>query len=766
MLRRRSRLKSALLAAATFTGAALAAGRAPAAEAPAPTVEVGELVVQAQKTRERITDVPINVTSVSRADLRAARATNAEDLAALVPNVDVKENIPGAQSIITVRGVGLDDFSSTNNSTVGVYVDDVYLASFAAMDFRFYDLDHIEVLKGPQGTLYGRNSTAGAINIFSARPSTKGVEGELSAGYGNFQAFDVDGYVNIPLSDTFALRVSGKTEQQERGYWFSRVLDRDLGRQDVFLGRVQALWTPNDRTSVLVKLEGERNRSEIGVGKFFGTVKAPGYTGSCPNFAAPINCTDFHNYTDTTPDPFQGDWNHLTPYDVDQWGATLHIDHDLGWAKLSSITGYIDFSRRFYVDADAAPTQQAEFDQNDKVRQFSQEVRLAGQARRLEWMVGGYYSWDKVHSFTPGVVSINFSPLPDPNSFFVTSDVFIHSDQRTTSGAAFGRLKYALTDQLSIEGGLRYTDEDRSYVGGTEDVTHKPGLSLCTFLTACMTTPADLSFIDASISDRNWSWRGALDWKPGPDTLVNVSISQGHKSGGFFNGITTSNFALAPYRPEQLTDYELGFNTLALGRRLRIESSLFYYDYKDLQAQTFTNVGAISLIKLGNIAKATIYGADLDATWRPLTGLTLRAGLGLLHTRLGSFPTAGPNGPFTVPAGNRLPDAPEVSFNALARYEWPVAAGWLASVQFAPHYSGAVFKEALNTPYLSARAYWIFDARAALATADHAWEVAIWGRNLSDTQYVTQATDDGIGLGYRIFSAPRTYGFAVTRHFD
>jgi iron complex outermembrane recepter protein len=179
------------------------------------------------------------------------------------------------------------------------------------------------------------------------------------------------------------------------------VLDRDLGRQNIFLGRAQALWQATPDITVLLKFEGEHNRSEIGVGKSFGTVSTT--AASCPDFDNPGHCINLHGYVDTTKDVFQGDWNHLAPYHVDQWGTTLHIDDDLGWATLSSITGYINFKREFYTDADAAPTTDAEFDQNDAVLQISQELRLAGTTQGgVEWLAGAYYSRDRVHSYTPG----------------------------------------------------------------------------------------------------------------------------------------------------------------------------------------------------------------------------------------------------------------------------------------------------------------------------------------------------------------------------
>ena len=699
-------------------------------------------VVTAEKREENILNVGINITSLSADELRTSRITTATDLATQIPNVDVKTNVPGAQQIITVRGVGLDDFSSTNNSSVGVYVDDVFLASFAEMDFNMYDLARVEVLKGPQGTLYGRNSTAGAINIISARPSLDGFAANVSAGYGNYGTFETDGMLNLPVTDTLAVRVAGKIVHQSDGYWFSRVLDRDLGRQSIFLGRAQALWQPTSDLTVLFKLEGEHNRSEIGVGKFFGTISTVAGE-ACPDFSNPSHCVDSHGYTDTTPNKFEGDWNHLAPYDVNQWNGTLHIDNDFGWATLTAITGYINFKREFYIDADAAPTSDAEFNQNDAVSQFSQEIRLAGDTSGIAWLGGLYYSWDRVHSYTPGTLVDSFG-----------LDAFIESRQITNSAAVFGQAKWPLTDQLTLTTGLRLTYEDRSYIGGTDFVI--PGLGIH--------IPA--THQDDKIFDRNVSWHGGLDYKPNDSTLLYISIARATKSGGFFNGITTQNEALAPYKPETLTDYEAGVKAQFFDNTLQVDGSAFYYDYTDLQAQTFTNVGAVSLIKLSNIHKATIYGIDLGTTWIPVSGLTLRGGLGLLHTRLGNFPFATAGGPLTMPVGNKLPDAPDVTFTGLSRYEHPLTDDYLGSIQFEAKYADSSFKEALNTPYLFTDQNWVFDGRIAVSTIDSNWELAFWIKNIFDEQHVVTATDDGLGMGYRIFNTPRTLGFTLSHKFE
>jgi iron complex outermembrane receptor protein len=748
---RRAALAGASLVALGWTAPAAAQAQAPAA------AQAGEVIVTAQKREERLLDVGLSVSSLGGETLRTRRVETTTDLVTQVPNVDVKDNIPGAQSIITIRGVGLNDFSSTNNSTVGVYVDDVFLASFAEMDFNFYDLARVEVLKGPQGTLYGRNSTAGAINVISAAPSTAGHSAMISATAANFDRYEGEGFINFAASDQLAFRFSGKAVRQDEGYWFSRPLNTDIGRQDILLGRAQMLWRPTGGTTVKLKLEAEKNRSEIGSGKFFGTIpKVAGAT--CPDFTNPANCVDSHGFTDTNPDPFSVTTAHRAPYRVSSVNATLHIDQHVGIGTLSSVTGAIDFKREFYIDADAAPTTDAEFDQNDKVRQFTQELRLAGgSAERVSWLVGAYYSWDEVKTLAPGFLRDIFN-----------TNVVINADQKTESRALFGQAEWALTRRLKLVTGLRYTDEDRSYVGGTTDLNPFGASFLCVAVGACTfgapgTHP--LSFEDATIHDSNWSWRVGLNFKPTDDSLVYATVARGVKSGGFFNGITTNNFALAPYLPEELTDYEAGFKARLFDRTLQLDASVFWYDYSDLQTQTFTNVGAVSLIKLANVGHATVKGLDAEATWTPITGLSLNAGLGLLDTELSAFRTAGAAGPIVAPKGNKLPNAPDTSLNLQGRYEWPVIGDWTAALQVGAHYSSKVFKEALNTPYLSAGSYWLVDARASVASKD-GWELAVWAKNLGDEHYVAQATDDGLGMGYRVFNAPRTYGATLTKRFD
>ncbi|WP_195908441.1 TonB-dependent receptor [Novosphingobium sp. Gsoil 351] len=449
------------------------------------------------------------------------------------------------------------------------------------------------------------------------------------------------------------------------------------------------------------------------------------------------------------------DWARDAFYDIDSWDATLKVEADLGAVELRSITGYRWQDRGFDIDSDATPARQVDFVQNDKIRQFTQELHLFGQLGVSDWLIGAFYSHDRVTVRTPG----------DHLDLFVTQTQ-IDADQKTDSAATFANVDWSLGDRLSLVTGLRLTWEKRSYVGGTTDLNPLGFSFLCTPAGLCapgVPGPVALTFRDDSISDTNLTGRIALEYKPTPGgSLIYASISRGRKSGGFFSGITTDNRALIPYRPETLTAYEVGGHARLAGRTILANAALFYYDYDDVQTFVRDDGGAIPVQRLGNIGHAKVYGADLDVDWRPLTGLDLFAGIGLLKTRLGSFVTgAGP-----VAAGNELPNAPSFTFNGRARYEFPLWTTLKASMLASARYSDGVFKDAANDPLIKSGAYWLLDARIAVGAADDRWEVALWGKNLTDNQHVVQGLNvASLGFGNRTYNAPRTYGVTGTVRF-
>ncbi|WP_374572281.1 TonB-dependent receptor [Phenylobacterium sp.] len=742
-----------LLLAGVALAGLCAADAAAAAEAP---VQIEELVVTAQKREQSLLDVDLTVKAAGAEELRARRVEQVKDLVGFTANVDIKENAPGSLPVVTIRGVGLNDFSATNNPSAGIYVDEVYLSSLSVMSFDLYDLERIEVLKGPQGTLYGRNSTAGAINFISAKPKLGEASGWITGDLGNYQTGQLEAVANLPIGQDLAVRVSAKTIQQDRGYWFNRVSGHDIGERNIAMGRLQVRWNPGPQADVTFKLDGLASNSEAGQGAFFG---AKDFSQPPPRACAALaqgridpNCTDNFGYRDTDSDPFTGDWS-VNPYsDIAQYASTLHGQFDLGAVKLTSVTGLLHSDRKSFVDTDAGPRAQSDFASDNKVDQFSQEARLAGDAGRLQWVAGAFVSHDHIRVYSNGYL----------DALFRTRSYGL-ADQKTDSAAAFANGEWALSDQLKLVTGLRYTWEEKSYRGGTTDLN--PFGTSCLLSRTCTpgpTAPVALTNQDTKIRDTNWSWKVALDWKPDPLTLVYVSASQGVKSGGFFSGFTTANSSLAPYRPETLIAYELGVKRRTDDHQLQVNASTFYYDYSDIQTFVRDTASAIAAQRLGNVDTAKVYGLDLDAEWRPpaVSGLTLDLGVGLLHSRLGAFASSGA----PVPAGNELPNAPEFSANWSVRYERPLTEALTGSVQVDGRYSDATYKDALNDPLIAAPSYSVWNARVAVQGG--AWTAAVWGQNIFDELYVTSGVNlSGLGYGYRLYGAPRTWGVSLTRRF-
>jgi iron complex outermembrane receptor protein len=733
---------------------------APAAdEAQNAAVELEGITVTAQKRVQRLTDVPINVSAVTRDDVRNTRIEQVRDLSSYVSNVDIKEQVPGAIPVVSIRGVGLDDFSSTNSPAAGIYVDQVTLSSLSLMSFDLYDAQRIEVLKGPQGTLYGRNSTAGAINVLSAAPSFNR-ESYVRFGYGAYQTADIEGMFNQPLGDTFAFRVAGKLIKQDQGLWDSRVgagdaysagsyastdpVVRDIGLRDVLSGRARVAWQPSDALNVDLKVESLRQRSEMGQPEMFGTMPRPSGSGTCTP-PDPANCGDMTTYSDDDGDPYAGDYRGKFPYDVDQTAETLLVDYDLGIGTLSSVTGYIDFDRNFHIDVDGTPGDQFDFWQADTVKQVTQEVRLAGSASLGDWLVGVFYGEDTVTVDTQGRHQDN--PLL---AFFGISSSVITADQDSESSALFANMDWKLgafsegLEKFTVTTGVRYTDETRDYVGGTTWNSTVPGV-------------IDNTSEDSSIADKNWSWKTGLNWKPSGAQLVYANVSKGVKSGGYFSGLTNAQNQLDPYKPEELLAYEVGYK---LGGTIGINTSAFFYDYRD--KQTFMRAGGAAAQYIGNVDEAETKGLDLEVVWRALDGLTLSGGAGLLRTELGSF--VGPAGT-PVPKGNELPNSPELTWMAKTRYELPLF-GFLAAAQVDAHYADATFKEATNDPAIKSDSYTIVNARLSALAPERTWEFALWGRNLTDELYVAQGLDIAtFGLGNRNYNAPRTFGAELSWNF-
>ena len=395
-----------------------------------------DIVVTALKREQRLSDVPATVAVLSEQRLVESRIEQVEGLAATLSNVNVRQTVPGVSPVITIRGVGLDDFSTTNSPATGVSVDEITLSSIALLNADFFDIGRVEVVKGPQGTLYGRNTVSGALNIVSAQPVDR-FDAAASIGYGNYKTFDATAMVNVPLTPVLALRVSGKTIQQREGFYTSNFLangspgQRDVGRRNVLLGRVQLGFTPTDDVSVVAKYEKQRVRSEMGQYKGYGTFK-PGspFVRCAANMQRRFDnttCSDAFGFSNPNPDRFNIDVSRDVPYDVDEDLLSLNAKAKVGNVELTSVTGYIAFDRTYRIDVDTTPREELDFIQRDKVQQFSQELRAATSLSFADMQVGAFYSYDRARGNNDNL--INQIPLV-LLGFSVTER---HNDVRSTN---------------------------------------------------------------------------------------------------------------------------------------------------------------------------------------------------------------------------------------------------------------------------------------------------------------------------------------------
>jgi iron complex outermembrane receptor protein len=709
---------------------------------------IEEVYVTAQKRQQSLMEVGISVAVAGEKEIRDRRISMVTDITLFTPNASIKENIPGLMPIITVRGVGLNDFNAANNPATGVYIDGVSLSSLALLSSDFFDLERIEVLKGPQGTLYGRNSTAGALNITTAKPDLENFGARVSVGAGSYDAIELEGMLNVPLSDSLGLRLAAKGIDQGEGYWDNDATGDDIGQRDVQMARAQLLWRPSERTDILLKLENQRGRSELGSPEFFGVLPTAN-TSNCPGRP---ECSNFLGYSDTDGDPFKGSWSVSPDYDLDQSIITAKIDVDLDFATLTSVTGYIDFDRKYESDVDASPMRILDFVNTDAVEQFSQELRLAGDTDALIWQVVAFYATDKVKTTYAGQLQA-----------LLNTTTYSPADVEAESQAIFANAEWLVSDSLTLIAGLRATQENKSNRGFTSDLVSEvpgSGLSGAPF----GSPPIVLASVDDDIDDNSVDWKLGLNWQLEESTLVYLSASQGTKSGGFFTGVATTVEQLLPYDAETLTAYELGIKGRASDYGMSYEASVFYYDYEDVQTYISDTTGPVPVNRLSNIKGATIYGLDLMAQWKPvmLEALTLSAGIGILDTELEAFD--GPNG--TVSKGNEQPDAPDLTANLSASYDFNLTESLPAQFAVDGRYQSDAFHDALNNPLLESGSYWVVNARLS-AYLDDQWEFTAWGKNLADEEYVVQGSDQtSLGNGFRVYGPPRTYGVTITRHFD
>ena len=683
--------------------------------APGDTVGVEEVVVTAQKRAERLQDVPLAVTAITAERIQNSGVVNTLQLGEVVAGVVT--NLKTLNSSPYLRGLGVGTSQPGLESSVASYVDGVYLPNPISSSFNLNSIERIEVLRGPQGTLFGRNASAGVIALHTRDPSSSpALKADVS--YDSYETLVGRLYASGPVAPGLSANMSLYTYNQREGYGRIPALDKPFRYEDSVNARAKLLWDIAPGTDLLLTGWYVHTWSDIGISRIYpGSVATGGYACS--------TC-GFFDATGLTPSSGKG-----TSY-----GGSAKFDHDLSFATLTNIVAYQVAKPYFFTDADNQPAPVQNVSQSSRQETITDEVQLVSDGDgRLSWTAGLYFLHD----------SIDFSQVATGTS--VPAGSVTRSKLKTDSFAPYGQATFTLTDATNVTAGLRYTIDRRQRDGVRGSLT--------------LLTPVP----SASATFKEFSWRLAIDHQFSPDIMGYASYSRGFKAGL----LNVAELTGPPVKPEILDAYEAGLKTEFLDRRLLVNAALFYYSVDGLQLRALAP-GQLILVVVTNAAKAEGYGLDVDFDAALTDRLGVTGGFEVLDAEFTDFssatlstprpPAVGGNLTFLGDAvGNRLPYAARFSGNVGVRYKVPLASG--AELKFSGNYSyrSRIFFE--PDPRLSQKPYGLLNASVTWVSPGERWQISAWGRNLADKEYVATAAVANATVSNFAPGAPRTVGVTL-----
>ncbi len=722
----------------------------PAADQPATPPDdnaprVDDIIVTAQKRAENLQDVPVAVSAVTGKTLENKRILDLLDLSNATPGLQIKSDDNGANPRIFIRGVGVNDFNPATASAVGIYSDGVYVGSPLAQRFAFFDLQQAEVLRGPQGTLYGRNTTGGAVNITSRKPGNE-VEADFLGEYGNFNSVNLQGGVSLPLvKDVLAIRVAGLF-QRDDGYTVNRLTGNRGNNADRWAVRGSVHFTPSSSiTDDLAVTVGKSRGGSIWAynrSLFPATAEATGPDGLCaPAYYTSGQCTNVLGYANTSKNLYQGDYSFEGKDKVNLFTVANTLTINLGSADIVAVTGYQHADRNDQEDTDANPLPVITASYIARQNTFSQELRLQSSGKpKLRYVFGLYYARDTLSNNSAyDVLAILPPDLVQGIGRFAWP-----LTQKTDSYAAFGQLDYDLTDRLTATVGLRYSADHKEF--------H--------YTSAETRLPFTIFTFNGAKTFDSVSGKVGLRYRITPDVNIYASYSRGTKSGGFFSGQTGNPDDLGPYKDETVNAYEGGLKTELLNHTLRANLAAFYYDYQNLQVYTVVTDGFITRQLFTNASAARIYGGELELEATPAKGLTISMNAAWLNASYRNFVSAG-----TDYSGNTLPSAPRVSIQNAVNYTLPTSFGAIV-FDVSSSFRSKVFFDTANTARLSDQARVYVDGRLGVQILRDKLEIGIWGKNIFNETNISDMTPIPT-LGFDVVSVgpPRTYGLYLRAHY-
>ncbi|WP_195908471.1 TonB-dependent receptor [Novosphingobium sp. Gsoil 351] len=703
-----------------------------------------EIVVTAQRRAESVQDVPISITALTGETLTRAGITDTESLSTLTPGLLVQRSVVGQ---IRIRGIGNENYTIAGDPGVAVHSDGVYVARAAAGLFDLYDVERVEVLRGPQGTLYGRNATGGVVNVIPNRPGPE-FAARMNASYGNYDALRIDGMVNAPLGDAFAVRVAGLRNRRDG---FTRNTNaaaqaRSFGRldsKDVWAVRGQIATTGSGPFEARLTAEYNHDDSNLPAYKYLNRPTAlptSDFGGGAAAFTKDNLRVVNQGIELAIPGTNRSVGSNADVFKTFQTGLALHLSYDFGPVTLSSISGYRDTKFNYLDDGDGADIFYVNYLQQDASKQYSQELQLAGGGGRFEWLLGAFYFRETGDSF----IALPF-PFGANLPFYITID----GSAKTRALAGYGELRFAATDRLKITLGGRYSSERRKARYRYE----------INFGAPFVANP------DLKDTFNAFTPRLVVNYEASDDVNLYASATRGFKSGGF------NLLAIQPgFDPEKLWSYEAGIKTTFAGGRGSLNADVFYTDYKDVQVQQIVNLQSV----LTNAAAATIKGGEIELAYRPLGGFEVGGSLAYLDATYDNFCTGDPTQP-AAPisagctaanpidlAGNRFPRAPKWTLAGNLGYTFELGNAGSLALRADARYQSRTFFTQFNRPLISQKGYTTVNARATWTSDDERFTFGAFVNNLFDKDYFTEVLESGAFnpqlVGQAYVAPPRTYG--------
>jgi iron complex outermembrane receptor protein len=684
--------------------------------------QLEDIVVTAQRRSERLQDVPISVNAITSEAMVNRGVTNSFDLQSVVPGLSMSR----VSTIATpyLRGVGTDGGNPNNEQSVATYVDGVYYAAPFGNLYSFNNIERIEVLKGPQGTLFGRNATGGVVQIITRRPSHDALI-EAYAGYGNYDTIEGGGYATAGLGESLAMDIGVQFKNQADGWGRNTLLNQDIFKGKEFSVRSKILLTPDDMTEIT--LTGDYNFARNSFNTFNRGPGIPDLDGVVRN-----------------PARYNSNGNVIADSKNEIGGVALRIERDLAFARLVSISAYRKALGTNFFDYDTSPLEIVSTALAARVKTLSQEVQLISKpGSSFDWTLGAYY-FDAKSSYDPGRLC-GFGIVP-------TGCLDINAFQHTKSVSPYAQATFEVMDGTKVTAGLRYTHEEQDVTGGFQASASPRGATTGPF------GPVP----DLNQSFSKLTWRLAIDQRLAPDVKIYASFNRGVKSGGF----NLQAPGTPGTHPEILDAYEIGLKSELLDHRMRLNVASFYYNFKDIQVQVVQNNVSTTV----NAAKARMVGVDADFAYIVLPELTITANAAYIDGEFQDFnnPTVFPASAYDPPvalanaAGNPTTRTPKFTGSVGFDYKMTTTAGEFGLSSNLYYNSGFAWEPSNR---LRQKAYELLNASVRWTSPGDTFTVRLWAQNLTRAKYLTQGQSTAVG-DLLIPAAPRTFGITFSTRIE